>query len=396
MTVVTLPTVYYNENELWKSGKVLTDLRYPPACSVLDEYQVRRTGIAVLQDYSKESRVKPLVPELLPTARPRIYRKRYRYQLVKQGPTSSCWNVQTTWLYTRNQGSPTGTMPAGTPNTNWETKARLQIKDRSVNLAENLFEFRSTAGMFYSAGKAVVDAWRTWKGRKRWRKMLRPCDVAASELVYSFGINPLIGTLHDSYYALQEKLADPLTIRIAGGASAELKGEIPNGYVGGNSGSTYLSGRDKASWYRRQRYVIYVTFNEDQLPSPFTMGNPIELAWELVPYSWLVDGLNVGDVLSSLDALKGVKEMRGTLTTRDRKLSLGYGVPGDFYHLVKPGVYTETAYQRDLITTIPLGTLQYTPSKSWRKIMHAVSALTVINQRCKAPGDSLWVNRKRR
>jgi hypothetical protein len=45
------------------------------------------------------------------------------------------------------------------------------------------------------------------------------------------------------------------------------------------------------------------------------LSNPAALAWELVPYSFVVDWMiPVGDYLSSLDAVNGLTFRRGTLS----------------------------------------------------------------------------------
>jgi hypothetical protein len=266
------------------------------------------------------------------------------------------------------------------PLTNWETKARLQIKNRSINLAETVFEYRETANMFKAAADGVKFAWDVYRKKTLRLRKLRPSDVAAAELVSSFGINPLLGTLYDSHLALQERLTVPLRMIVRGGAKGESEGSYQK--LWWNCGEP---GNVTWKWTRLQRFAFVVRFLVE--PPVFTMGNPIELAWELIPFSWLIDGLiDVGSYLASIDALKGVDSIIGTVTTRDRKSVIAKVVTSPGIRGLVPGIATELGYQRDVYYTIPMGTIQYKPSKSWYKVMHAVDALIMMKTSGKKRG----------
>lgn len=213
-------------------------------------------------------------------------------------------------------------------------------------------------------------------------------DVASADLISSFGIMPLLSGVHDSYWALQERIANPLFRRFEVRAWNEKEA---TGGLGSNDRYPVLNSAPYSiKWFRRQKAVVYVWFNV--APGGFTMGNPIELAWELIPFSWLIDGLiQVGDYLSSLDALTHVSSLYGTLSTKDRKTGRFEATASTAYTYKRPGSYSETAYQRQVISSIPYGYPSARPPKTWNKIIHAVSALRIMNGGSDYQGLKGWV-----
>lgn len=253
----------------------------------------------------------------------------------------------------------------------WVTPLRLQINAMKVNLGQDLAEYRQTADMFRDAARAVVRAKHRYTGQSRKkRKPLSICSVAASDIIYGFGIAPLLGTMFDSYIALRAKLTHPTTVKFVQNAQSK----VP---YNGNLTSTKTVFGYKT---RSVRAKVYIQFSPNT--SLFTLGNPLSLAWELVPYSFVFDYMiPFGDYLSTLDAMVGTMGTWGTLTTRDT----------DKYHRIeRPADVSRTialentykSHKRDVITDIPLPPFpKWKPSASWHKLRHAVSLL-VLN-RCK-------------
>lgn len=328
------------------------------------------------QSYTPESRVLPADPLYHPTARPLVYSRVTRFGRYRTGtsayPVSYGYNAAWPRYDDFNQFA--------APDTHIETKARLKFKNELTSLGETLFEYRQTGKMFHNAAGLVVDAWKVYRGKKG-REKLSPCHVAASELVMSFGINPLLGVLSDSVTKLNERIGKAEFVRIlrcTAKASLNGAGAYKSGYAEGGG-----PGQWRYSWDRHQKYTLVLRFGFPNHEG-FTMGNPLEVAWELVPYSWLVDGLiDIGSWLASLDALDGVQQVVGTLTTRDLKKSTVYALSQPTYQLSKPGQFVEKTYKREVVTSVPLGRPHYVASSTWRKVMHATSALVVLNQRCR-------------
>jgi hypothetical protein len=256
----------------------------------------------------------------------------------------------------------------------WQTQMRLKIKDYSVNLGTALAEYRQTSNMFRDAGVGVYNAWKSFKGKRKSRRKLRPCDVAASELIYSYGVAPLISDVYDSMDVFVQRLERPIHRRIVSTAWQDdaINLSAPDGD---------FIGRINCS----ERAIAYITLdpNKDQ---NFIMGNPLELAWEVLPFSFVVDWLiPIGDYLSALDALKGVSAVTGTVTRKEEyhHLHIGNAVRDSIWVEDVPNTYHYNSYERKIISAIPLPRVpKWDPSTSWAAIRHAVSLLTVLNQRC--------------
>lgn len=263
----------------------------------------------------------------------------------------------------------------------WQTKLRLKIKSRAVNLGTTLVEYRQTADMFSLFARKASSAYRDYRDLRRLRfRKLSPCDVAAAELTYSYGLEPLANDLYDSYQALGHKLTEPNVHRIA----SAVKEEHTEVWTSGPH-------RSVVDWSFKQYAIAYVEFIANA--NDFTIGNPAELAWEVVPFSFVVDwAIPIGEALSALDALKDVKSITGTVTTK-RKWNSRVTSPyleNLGYSQENPTRHTFKGVKRDIITSIPLPSVpKWDPSKSFRAVAHGLSLLTVLSDSCQSRGHRL-------
>lgn len=379
MSSTTIKTV--NINRPVQTRQVLT----PSTCASLgwyDAWAVKKVKVIKSSEYDTESRPRPenLLSAL--TTRTEVYRYSSACQVKRKLVGSSCKYYTYTYVAPRDLPSQrTAQLLATPPATYWETKLRNAIKDVSVNLGASTFEARETYKMFRDGANALVSGWKNLRKGHVFSRRITPCDIASAELVGSFGINPLLGELYDSVDKLQRSTSESITRRIKVKARSEATREwTPPTQAG-------------TIWSRVNRYhtaVCYVTFDRD-VPD-FIMGNPAEVAWELTPFSWLIDGfISVGEYLSAFDALKYVDSLKGTLTVRDKYLvrdNLKYY--SDTAEVVRPGRVSGGFYARSVFTDIPFPTLPgFSLSRSWRKLMHATSALVQMTKPCpKSPWRS--------
>lgn len=217
----------------------------------------------------------------------------------------------------------------------WDVQARNRFKNTQVSIAEDVFEVGKTYDMFRDAVVTVGKAYREYRRYRNspgkvardmgrwWRREVRRSpgedlnrlskSVAQKYLAYNFGLRPLMETLDKS---VQKLVSTPVHRTV-------MKG-------GGNSFSTQTL---DSGYFRYQvrtdyslRWKYYVTLRVDA--SPFTMGNPLELAYNLMPLSWVVDQLiPVGNFLSSLDGCSQVESAIGVVTTRNETYIYGGAVP---------------------------------------------------------------------
>lgn len=374
----------YFEN-IVKEQVVSEHTRYPACASLPDliVLQSQDRAATFISSLDPESRPKPNEPlYLYPTARGGQTITKVSYGKSIKGPYAVGYYPCATPSYAtkvdqRYLGMNTPSTPWPEPF-GWQTKMRLDIKNLTVNLGISLAEYRQTANMFSSFATGMSKAYRAYRGRYKYRRRLSPCDIAASELTISYGVEPLVNDMYDSVVALTDRLEKPIMRRFVSSSQETINFNEPLLHVHGN-----LTTSDRA--------IAYVEL--DPGASAFTLGNPLELAWEVIPFSFVVDwGIGVGDYLSSLDALKAVTGVTGTVTRRLR----GFGFQND--SVLNPGeTFTQKGSwdyidnSRTVLTEIPAPSFpRWDPSKSWRAITHGISLLTTLNKGCSGKGSKPW------
>lgn len=249
-----------------------------------------------------------------------------------------------------------------------------QIKNQKVNLAMSLAEYRQTASLFSDVGKRVADAWKAVRrgdpraiqralgGRNRKR-------YASNWLQFQYGVRPLVGDLYASMDLLADRLRIPLPVRKVEVTATTL--------ASGDSGTFGYSSKPWAQSHQ-ERWLCYYTVTSEgkKLGTSLGFTNPLLLAWELVPYSFVIDWfVNVGEVLGSLDALSGVDRSVLYKTIRRQHWHSSSGVYGN----------GDEYYGRQTYRQGPLGVpstirLIWNPSLSWQRITSAVALLRVAKR----------------
>lgn len=264
-------------------------------------------------------------------------------------------------------------------NTDWALEARLRIKAHVQNLGEDLFSLRETGSMFQQLGKASLGAWRHWRGRRRNRRCLTPCQVAGADLVTSYGIAPLMDQVYEGVQRLQRDLAMPIYRKIV--FTRKVDHEFDN------TGTSGLRGY----WRLSQRPMLYIEL-DPEYDGGFTVGNPAEIAWELTPYSHVADwAIPIGDYLSALDALRGMKSVTGTLTTKLWYHHAG-STPGR--ECLEPATRWYSEHSRSVVSGIPLPAFpDWSPSMTWKRVRNGLSMFANLLETCHMPCNRYWTKR---
>lgn len=264
--------------------------------------------------------------------------------------------------------------------TNWAMQMRLKIKDESVNLASSLVELDSTYRMFSKFAVDLNRAWRRflrnpsprrWTGlkhvskRKPWGS-LTTREVAATHLTLTYGIKPLVSDVYDSVQMLNRRLELPVVRRFITTDKVSKK---------------FSKGKSTGVLTLSERAICYVQYPTSW--SGFTVGNPAEWIWERIPFSFVVDWMvNIGDYISSLDALRGITSVTGTITkkrTANVKLTTMPAKGLNQYWVDEPSYYEYQDHQRDILSTIPLPEVPtWQPSKSWKAVVNGLALLRVL------------------
>lgn len=159
------------------------------------------------------------------------------------------------------------------------------------------------------------------------------------------------------------------------------------------TGSKFPSHRLPVIYNDTLEYIVkcradYAIGNLDHfMADSFGLNNPLEIAWDLVPYSFVLDWfLPIGDSLAALNSTTGLTKMGDSVTeflVEHREYRVHPNVPSNldrtWYVPLINGSMTRYSHTRSLT---PLGLLAVLPiirlpSSLW----HAITSVALINQR---------------
>jgi hypothetical protein len=263
------------------------------------------------------------------------------------------------------------------PNPDWQTKLRLAIKDQKVNLAQTLAEYGQAQKMFVSNATTIAESLRALR-RGDYKKVFKTLKLPPKQLrgtisnrwlELQYGWMPLLQDLHGTVEELQASFARPRTRKINVRATAEER-EIRDhqGWI------PALQRYGKTDSYAKTTVKVVAYLRQESLTSSrLGFTNPVNLAWELLPYSFVIDWfIPIGDWLNSLDAAIGLDGIIGTVTTKTKYISTNdYG--GQYY------LY-ET-YHRAVLDGIPDAPLpRWSPSLGWKQVANALALLSQLKR----------------
>jgi len=347
-------------------------------------------GYNRLQKLSSDIDSRPKPDPLTDTATPSQWTRRQQpsvlpsqLDFVENAYCNGVWGTRT-W-FTRGQYTLHYEDHNVVPDTDWGAKAIQDAASHFVNLGSSVAEYRETGRMFAHFAKSVAGAWRTYKDVKKlkFKKPLTPCSVVAAEIAYSFGIKPLAEDLFSAAEALQLRLGLPLVYKYSSQSRASNDRDLRSTPVTMSTDSVY-----------NQRYIV--TDRVKMLiglrtlgDSEIVFGNPTNWAWELIPFSFVVDwGIPIGQWLEDLDTLKNISFVSGT-RTRKRHV-VGYwkcrakNQAGVWLENSSTGKYVFKWHARYLVSSLPTPPVpSWSPSATYHKVYRAVSLLIGVNQPCR-------------
>lgn len=258
------------------------------------------------------------------------------------------------------------------------TKALNKIGDQKVNLGENLATLGQTVRLFTSKAQLLHDALRYAYRVRSWRKLLNKSfrdlkregieNVTAREyLAYIYGLKPLMNDVYTLAELAKSQGAKTLLFKGVGKATrmSPIRPKSRN--------FSYSSVRTTSgSYIQKVKCTVWgrIDPNWQGLRSLNQLGllNPLALAWELVPFSFVVDWfLPIGPVLNALSAPAGLIFVDGSISGRTSETQLmeyrAYTTGYDFLGNTKDPSKSESllyvhwileGYKRDVLASWPL------------------------------------------
>jgi len=188
-------------------------------------------------------------------------------------------------------------------------EALLKLQDSKVQIGQFIAEAKSSAEMLAGSSESLLRALLAVK-RGRFREVPKALGLSAKSatngyLAWEYGWKPLCSDLYGMYEDLKSKTKDRrLFMR---GASRTIRTPVIRDYTNGEYAS-----KIRVNGHRIDQCTVYATPSVGFLQDANAYGlvNPLSLAWEVVPYSFVVDWfMPIGNTLSSLSASAGLDFM---------------------------------------------------------------------------------------
>lgn len=268
-------------------------------------------------------------------------------------------------------------------NPSWtsiENKVRSKLRSDYANFAQALAEYRQTADLFSSATRDFV---RISRGllrrdpsvllpRSKWSKA-----TSGQWLKYQYGVLPLMSDVHGAVNTLYARTQLPIyqTGRVSSSEYESKQKTMDVRLFNRLAGTALLRSESKCE--SRIKYRVMFSNEPASTLSRLGLSNPAVLAWELIPFSFVVDWFfNIGDCLQSLDTCNQITSLE---VIRARKtISIVSAAP-------KSGSWSGSGNRNEIVYNrqAPAGLSlivrpEYSPSPSWTKLSIAMALLVQL------------------
>jgi len=257
------------------------------------------------------------------------------------------------------------------------TRALSKLQEGKVQYGASIAEGKKTANMVASL---TMDVFRGYKAFRHahfgaWVKgFVQDRKIAERYLEFVYGIQPTLGDIHSGCEILLNGIAgNGYTYDVTASPKVSWKQEYP-----------LFDGAHDALWDGiggcRVSYTVRVKDGGVYTASQLGLTNPLEIAWEIVPFSFLVDWfVPVGQVLSALTASAGLDLVSGYLTSWDHtSWTITRKNPDMYRTLVSGGQIkvNRVRHQREPIFNFMLPQLYDKPNPFTTK--HILNAIALI------------------
>lgn len=271
------------------------------------------------------------------------------------------------------------------------TELMQKVAARKTNYGESLAEARSTIKHLSNSAVTLFRAYQAAR-KGQWSQVARTLKVqkrrlkngqSASErwLEYQFGWMPLMSDIYDSHALLTEGFRKKKYVMSSVRQLRDVTvfdGKPQRSSVSATYGKSV----------RVDRAKVFYSVKDTEMSRLAQMGliNPLEVAWAVVPFSFVVDWfLPVGNFLEALTARLGVDFIDGSLSTIVTTEARCTALPDNLFQaeVISNTIYGITsvkAYRRSRLGSFPIPGLYF---KDPFSSSHLISALALVRQLAK-------------
>lgn len=194
-----------------------------------------------------------------------------------------------------------------------DSRLRGFIKNQTHDLITNLAEYRQSAELLEGLAKDTLRVYRSLRNGRSFSAFIKwmqtsndhkAKSAAGRWLQFAFGIKPTLDDVYESVASIHQKAREGLPCYLTSRARDHVK-LVLNGSRRGEF-HTELD----ANLFAKTRIRYIVRDSSLKALSQYGISNPAQAAWEVFPWSFAWDWIiNVGEYISSLDALIGVEDL---------------------------------------------------------------------------------------
>lgn len=258
-----------------------------------------------------------------------------------------------------------------------KTECLAKLGEANANVGVALAESMETA---QSIAKLSLEAWDLLRDIKRadLKKLKKKLDVKPRDvpdklsdrwLEFNYAVTPLLSDIHDLKDVFNNGLDSRLSIRAFRQLteSSKKSSDIYPGSISADVDDTL-----------RCKIAATVSDLDSQGKKLIGMSDPKAIAWELVPFSFVVDwGMPIGTWLQALNGTVGLDFDYGYVSRKVVIKGNCGNVNGANHPEETPAHFTITGYGRDILPDFP-APMPYVKSP-W-STSHGVTALALLNQ----------------
>ena len=269
-----------------------------------------------------------------------------------------------------------------------QTECLARLADGKVNMGVTLAEVGKTANSITSIANdalgllSAIKSGNTSKLRK-YIPGLNPGGVSGSLskrwLEYQYAFKPLVS---DAYGLVD--IHENGIEAASSGKSGTIQARRSITETDSFTIDLYESAIERWEYTKKYRYVLRAKVDDSQLRAASLLGlnNPAEIAWELIPFSFVVDWfLPIGTMIKALSAPSGLVFEAGWMSVKGEATCnvTDEREQPEFGRFTRAGActYKSSGFQRQPITGFP-SALPYV--KSPFSLTHGASALALMRQ----------------